>query len=175
MALERRAVDARLADAEREERKAADAVARIDRDYASGELSAGNYERLAMTFADELAGARAQRERLAARAAELENATAGVDGAVIDAMGALRTAISAHLHDGANVTEVRALLRRLFARFVVHHDQAGVAIVPELRAGAAEELAGVKATTREALRLTTTRRLAHVCSCRRRSACRPTT
>ena len=60
-------------------------------------------------------------------------------------------------HDGANVAEVRFLLRRLFARFVVHDSgDAGVAIVPALRADALEELmATLNATKRQALRLTT--------------------
>ena len=72
-------------------------------------------------------------------------------------MGGGSEAIVAHLHDGANVAEGRFLLRRLFARFVVHDSgDAGVAIVPEFRPDALEELlATVTATKRAALRLTT--------------------
>lgn len=60
-----------------------------------------------------------------------------------------------HLQDGTNVAEVRFLLRRLFARFVVH-DTGDGAIVPELRDDAVEELlANLNATKRRALRLIT--------------------
>ena len=71
--------------------------------------------------------------------------------------GGASEATVAHLHDGANVAEVRFLLRRLFARFVVHDSgDAGVAIVPEFRPDALEELlATVTATKGAALRLTT--------------------
>jgi hypothetical protein len=46
IAFEREAVAARLQDASREERKAAEAFDRIERDYINGELSARSHDRL---------------------------------------------------------------------------------------------------------------------------------
>ncbi|WP_081686328.1 recombinase family protein [Candidatus Solirubrobacter pratensis] len=149
LALELRTVDARLADAEREERRAADRLARIDRDYADGALSPANYERLHAMLSGELDGATAARDQVAARAEELRATATTADDALMTDLVALRDAIAAHLRDGANVAEVRFMLRRLFTRFTVCEVDGGVAIIPELSPAAVDELgAGNRAPLR---------------------------
>ena len=151
------AVVARLDEAERQERAAAEAVERIDRDYASGALSASNYERLAPKFAAELDGARAEREQIASRATELRARPSEVDDVLSASLAELRQAIAAYLRDAGNVEEVRFHLRRLFARFVARPSDEGTVIVAELREDALDALiADVSASKREALRLTST-------------------
>jgi DNA invertase Pin-like site-specific DNA recombinase len=152
LALELRAVELRLADADREHRRAADALARFDRDYAAGTLSSANYERLTVSFGEELAGADAARAQLAAHAEQLRDTAAAADEAIISNLAALREAIAAHLAAGSNADEVRFMLRRLFEHFTVRQTDAGVALVPTLRADAAETLAD--GTNRAGVRLT---------------------
>jgi hypothetical protein len=151
-ALEQRTVVARLADAQREKRRAADRLARIDRDYADAAPSPASYERLHAMLSGELEGATAARDQAAAHAEELRAAAATADDTLMSDLVALRYAIADHLRDGANVDEVRFLLRRLFARFTVREVDGGVAVVPELRPQAVDEL---MAGDRAPLRLTT--------------------
>jgi DNA invertase Pin-like site-specific DNA recombinase len=153
IATERAAVQARLDDARRQERKAGEALERIDRDYAEGALSAANFERLQPRLESELAGARAARQQVERRLAELANEQ--VDDALAATVATLRKAIAAHLHDGASVDEVRLLLRRLFTRFVLCAVEDGLVLLPELRPDALEQLRAEAPADGAALQLTT--------------------
>jgi hypothetical protein len=155
-ALERRAAKERLADAQRQEQRAQDARARIDRDYADGALSADNYERLYPKLSAELDGAAAERVQLEQHAAELRSASAEADEVFVGAMTELQEIIARHLADGAGLDEVRFMLHRLFASFVVPDVDGALAFVPQLDPEAVEELtADIVVTKRAALRLTT--------------------
>jgi hypothetical protein len=89
--------------------------------------------------------------------AQLQASDGEIDGAIAERFGDLRVAIAAHLRSGQNIDEVRFMLRRYFAQFVVRDTLDGRVILAELRDGLVDEvmadLAGVK---REALRLLTT-------------------
>jgi hypothetical protein len=132
--------------------RVADSLRRFDRDYASGDLSAGNYERLSATATTDLAGATAARDQLVTHADDVRATAASADDTIMDNMAALREAIAAYVSDGANIDEVRFKLRRLYAHFTVRETAGDVFIVPTLRADALDELASAN---RIPLRLTT--------------------
>ena len=155
--IERRSVVVRLDDVRREEQKAAQAVDRIDRDYAAGALSVASYERLGPRLASELAAAHAQREQIERRMAELEATAPEIDEIVAERFGDLRSAIAEHLRTGRNIDEVRFLLRRYFESFVVRDDEGGRAIVANLRPDVVDDvMADIAGAKREALRGLTT-------------------
>lgn len=152
LALEVRAVEARVADAEREYRKARAALDRFDRDYGDGNLSHANYERLMAKFTPECEAADAQRAQLAAHAAELRETAGAADDVFMSNVAALREAIAAHLASGKNADEVRFMLRRLYDRFAVHDTDGGIALVPKYRDDVVDQLTNT--TKRAGVRLT---------------------
>jgi site-specific DNA recombinase len=151
IAAERARVEARLTDATRQERKAAEALARVRRDYMSGGLPLEDWTTMRPELEEELAGARAAREQVQHRLAEL--AEEHVDDALAAAVGEIREAIAAQLQDRGSIDEVRMLLRRIFASFVLRATRDELALVPELRDDALDELLDV--TKRSTMRLTT--------------------
>jgi hypothetical protein len=89
--------------------------------------------------------------------AELQADGVDVDEAVAGRLADLHRAIAEHLQTGRNVDEVRFVLQRVFARFVVADADGGQAIVAHVRPEAIDELmADVGAAKREALRLQAT-------------------
>jgi hypothetical protein len=100
---------------------------------------------------EELDGACAAREQVERRLAEL--ADDHVDDALAATMIELNAAIAAQLQASGSIDDVRMLLRRLFAHFVLHANNDELVLVPELRPDALEQLLG--AENRTALRLTT--------------------
>jgi site-specific DNA recombinase len=153
LARERAEVEAGLADAQRQERKAADDLARVRRDYMSGGLPLDDWKTMRPELEEESNGARAAREQAERRLAGLDDQR--VDDALVASMTALREAIASHLHDGASVDEVRMLLRRLFASFTLRAEGDALALVPELRPDAVERLLAGQRGNRAALRLIT--------------------
>jgi len=156
---ERRAVVVRLDDARREEHKAAQAVERIDRDYTAGDLSAANYERLSPRVASELTAARAQREQIERRMAELDTTAPEIDEIVAAHFGDLRGRDRRASPHQAQRRRGPILLRRYFESFVVRDDDGTRAIVANLRPGVIDDvLAYLAGAKREALRGLTTAR-----------------
>ncbi|HET6550733.1 MAG TPA: recombinase family protein, partial [Solirubrobacter sp.] len=151
IAAERARVEARLTDATRQERRAAESLARVRRDYMSGGLPLEDWSTMRPELEEELAGARAARTQVQRRLAELTDEQ--VDDALASTLGEIREAIAAQLQDRGSIDEVRMLLRRMFACFVLHADGDELALVPELRPDALDELLG--RAKRSTLRLTT--------------------
>jgi DNA invertase Pin-like site-specific DNA recombinase len=150
--LRRRETEARLHEAEIDEQQAAARVARVERDYTDGELSAGNYERLSAKLADELDAARAHREQLERQAAAFEATDAEIDDATLAAFTDIHEAIAAFVTDARHLDQLRLRLRQLFETFTARDDGATVALIPAHRPGAIDELmADVSGLRREAL------------------------
>jgi DNA invertase Pin-like site-specific DNA recombinase len=157
MRVERRVAATMLDDARREEHTARGHVERVHRDYTSGDLKADSYERFRPELEEALVAATAQRAQAELRVAELEAEGVDVDEAVAGHLADLHSAIAEHLRTGRNLDEVRFVLRRVFARFVIADAEGGQAIVAHVRPEALDELmADVGAAKRDALRLSTT-------------------
>ena len=117
IATETRAVAAQLADAER--RKTAPRAPSNWTAITPMATSPPPTTNASLRSSGRTRGATAQRKDRAPRQ-ELRRTADDIDDAVVDAVTALHDAIAAHLHDDANMDEVRFLLRRLYSGFVVH-------------------------------------------------------
>lgn len=147
-------VRALLAEAQRDERQAAEAVQRIKRDYLSNDLSGESYEDLRIIARDEHAASKAKVAQLRAR-----EATAKDGGEFTDAeeetlryLSELRRALVGHVRAAEGVDGVRAALTRIFECFTLcdsahglhdsHPDLRGIGpkcqqeLVPTVRPGA---------------------------------------
>lgn len=95
---------------------------RIERDYASGELSAANYDRLTAKIADELTALDAETARLADQVAllgeRIDQAAEAADEALAP-IAELRARIVAELRAPERAEGVRAALARLFESFTL--------------------------------------------------------
>jgi site-specific DNA recombinase len=151
IAAERGHVEARLADAMRQERRAADSLTRVRRDYMSGGLPLADWNTMRPELEEELEGARAARAQVERRFAALSDDQ--VDDALAATVNQLTAAIAAQLHDAGNVDHVRMLLRRMFAHFTLRAADDELVLVPELRPDALEQL--LSAEHRAALQLKT--------------------
>jgi hypothetical protein len=107
--------------AEREAAKAESALARIEGDYVDGKIDAEAWARLEARLRAELEGARAQMEQhdRQRQAIEAQIATVDAEAIVLGQLAALRRAVTAAINDatGAELDQLRALLRRLFVGF----------------------------------------------------------
>jgi len=138
IAAERGHVEARLADAMRQERRAADSLTRVRRDYMSGGLPLADWSTMRPKLEEELAGARAARAQIERHLAALSDDQ--VDDALAATVNQLTAAIAAQRHDAGNVDHVRMLLRRMSAHFTLRAagDELVLVLVPELRPDALE-------------------------------------
>jgi site-specific DNA recombinase len=136
------AMDRKLAEAkalrdsaEQEERAAAARLARVKRDYMNDELTAAEWREFRGELEPEAEAATAEAERLRKQVAAAESGAA-VDDAeaeVMEQLARLRAAVAGDVSAAEGVEAVRAVLRRLFDRFVFH---------PEMPAQAHVELIG---------------------------------
>jgi hypothetical protein len=130
---ERRAVVVGLDDARRAEHQAAQVVERIDRDYTAGDLSPANYERLSPRVASELTAARAQREQIERRMAELDTTAPEIDEIVAAHFGDLRGRDRRASPHQAQRRRGPLLAPPLLRVLVVRDDEGTRAIVANLR------------------------------------------
>lgn len=97
-------------------------AARAESDYLDGALDADRWKRLDGRLTTELAGARAERDRLAERVREIE-AMADVRDIEADTLrhlSRLRQVIAGEVRDAATLDALRLALMRLFDGFTVH-------------------------------------------------------
>jgi hypothetical protein len=97
----------------------------------SGGLPFDDWNTMRPELEEELDSACAAREQVERRLAEL--ADDHVDDALAATMIELNAAIAAQLQASGSIDDVRMLLRRLSARFVLHANDDELVLVPELR------------------------------------------
>jgi DNA invertase Pin-like site-specific DNA recombinase len=136
-AMDRKAAEAKalLAAAEREAQGAVARLARIKRDYTHGELSAAEWRELRGELEPEATAAEAEAERLREQvsSADPRAALGEAEAEVMEQLAQLRATVSGDVSAATDVEAVRAVLMRLFERFVFH---------PEVPAQAYVELIG---------------------------------
>jgi site-specific DNA recombinase len=146
-----------LDQAERAEREASAALARVRRDYTRGDLPVSDWRDFQPELTSERDGARAEVTRLRAQVQEVEDwaEVRDVEAETLRKLDALRRAIGGEIQDASGVAEVRAALQRLFERAVVHvqGDQGRVEMIvrPEAMNVEGEELRPVLRPTALAL------------------------
>lgn len=108
--------------AEREMRAASARLARVRRDYTSGELTAAEWRGFRDELEPEAKAADAEAERLRAHLAEIEagESTKGAECEVLTRLAQIRTAIAGQISDRHGIDAVRAAMLRLFDGFVLH-------------------------------------------------------
>jgi DNA invertase Pin-like site-specific DNA recombinase len=108
-------------EAERAERQTAEALERLSRDYSSGEISGKTFEQLRPQWNAEHVAAAAQADQMRRSEAALEDGTLTRDAehAVLERLSALRAAIAGEVADAPDLAAVRAILAKLFERFVI--------------------------------------------------------
>ena len=136
-AMDRKAaeVKALLASAEREAQAATARLERVRGDYTDGELTAAEWRELRVELEPQAAAADAEAERLREQVAANDPRAALGDAEVevMEQLAQLRAAVAGEVQAGPDLDAVRAVLRRLFERFIFH---------PELPAQAHVELIG---------------------------------
>lgn len=98
-------------------------LARVERDYLAGDLSAKAYERLSRQLEMETTASCAERDRLVARENEdrLTEARIVGEGEIVEQLTRLRAAVAGKVTDGETLAAVRAALLRLFESFTLRH------------------------------------------------------
>ena len=136
-AMDRKAAEAKglLASAEREAQNAAARLAKVKRDYTHDELTAAEWRELRAELEPEAVAANAEAERLREQVATADPRAAlgDAEAEVMEQLAQLRAAVAGDVTAGADLEAVRAVLMRLFERFIFH---------PELPAHAHVELIG---------------------------------
>ena len=117
-----------LAEAERADHEVHDLrsqLARIERDYRSGELGAASHERLSAKVVEELSAAEAERARLTKQAATIEESGRRIDGEqeALIRLRDLRVAISRHVASARAASEANRDLGALRAAMATVFDQ----------------------------------------------------
>jgi site-specific DNA recombinase len=136
-AIDRKAAEVKavFASAEREAQAADARLARVKRDYSNGELTASEWRELREDLEPEAEAAQAEVKRLRdqVEATDPEIVLGDAEDEVVQQLAQLRRAVAGDVNDAEGVQAVRAVLKRLFDRFVFH---------PELPAEAHVELIG---------------------------------
>lgn len=136
-AIDRKAAEVRAVfeSAEREAQAAAARLARVKRDYTNGELNASEWRELREELEPEADAAAAEVKRLRQQlnATEPEVVLGDAEDEIVQQLAQLRAAVAGDVNDAEGLQAVRAVLKRLFDRFVFH---------PELPAEAHVELIG---------------------------------
>jgi hypothetical protein len=111
---------AQLDEAKRESAEKAAQRARVERDYLSGELSAASHDRLSARLDEEQAGAKAQRDRLAANVKAIRETLDSTDSEheALARLSELRQAIDKRVRSAEEQGDVRALRAALSQLFV---------------------------------------------------------
>ncbi|MEK6250428.1 MAG: recombinase family protein [Actinomycetota bacterium] len=141
---ERRRVEDALDQAEREEGKAAEAVARIRAEYKSGALPVAEWLSLKPELEAEHAAAQAALAELRRRETEVAEAgeqTAEVENAAVLRLANIRAAIAGEVTDAEGIDAVRHALRSTFEAFYVARLHPSTELsdwVPESKKAAAE-------------------------------------
>ncbi len=120
-----------LAAAEEEAQDASNRLAKVKRDYTHGELTAAEWRELKADLEPESEAAKSQVKRLLGQveAARSSAAIGDAEQAVIEQLARIRAAIAGDVNSAADLDALRALLRRLFDRFLFHPEPAAVAHV----------------------------------------------
>jgi hypothetical protein len=132
-AMDRKLVEAEalLADAEAEAKAAQARLAKINRDYSHGELGAADWQHFRSELEPEAEAAEAEAERLRAQVAAAQSGAVldDAEAEVTEQLAQLRAAIAGDVNAAEGVEAVRAVLRRLFERFIFHPEPPGQAHV----------------------------------------------
>ncbi|MSO41458.1 MAG: hypothetical protein EXQ70_06125 [Solirubrobacterales bacterium] len=125
-----RAESAALLDAaEREERKASEAVERVRRDYTDGKIEAEEWRELKPGLESEHEAAQAalaQAREREAKALAAEDETPGAEETAVLRLAAIQAAIAGKVADASGIDAVRLGLRRTFEEFLIFRtDQPG--------------------------------------------------
>lgn len=112
-----------LAAAQRESQAASARLARVKRDYTSGDLTAAEWREFREELKPEVHAAEAEAERHRMRLAEIEADTSleCVEAETVAKLAQIRAAIAGEVSDRDGVDAVRAAILRLFDGFVLHH------------------------------------------------------
>ncbi|MEA2256742.1 MAG: hypothetical protein QOG35_2787, partial [Solirubrobacteraceae bacterium] len=121
------AVEHRLAEirelhgqAERDERKAEDAIVRVKRDYVDGKLDVTDWQELRSELSADLEAARAKRERLQGQEARVASeARVDADSEALRYLSEIRAAVIGSVRNAHGVEAVRAALLTLFDGFTL--------------------------------------------------------
>jgi hypothetical protein len=118
-------VRALLAQAERAELEASDAVNRVKRDYTRGAITADELHELRPELVEKHRGAQAEVQRLRDQEREVTSWGEFEDTEsevlqMLQMLTTIRRAIAGEVRDSEGIDAVRAALSRLFERFVLH-------------------------------------------------------
>jgi DNA invertase Pin-like site-specific DNA recombinase len=124
-----------LAVAERESRAAQERLEKIKRDYTHGELTAADWQALRAELEPEAVAAAAEVDQLREQLANVESEAAigEADAEVMSQLARIRAQVAGDVTEAIDLDALRAVLLRLFDRFLFH---------PELPAHANVELVG---------------------------------
>jgi hypothetical protein len=132
-------VGAHVDRAEREANGVRTGLARVERDYLSGDLSAGRYEDLSARLEEDLRAAEAEVTRLRAQADSAAVTLTNLDdeSETLQRLTALRAAVVGTMNAaGPDIGALRAAMSRVFSRFTVVRLPAlgpGVYVAPAVR------------------------------------------
>jgi site-specific DNA recombinase len=115
-----------LVQAQRDATRAAEAVARVRRDYTNGDLTVAEWRSLSAELNAEQEAADANFARLVARQAEIRAAEAAVEGAAIERLAEVRAAIAGTVANQRDLDAARAALARMFERFDIGRPGGGL-------------------------------------------------
>jgi DNA invertase Pin-like site-specific DNA recombinase len=123
-----------LESAQREARAAVARLAKVKRDYTHGDLNIAEWHELRGELEPEATAAKAEAERLREQlvAAESGAAIDDAEAEVMEQLAQLRAAVAGDVKAAEGVEAVRAVLRRLFDRFIFHPelpDEANVELI----------------------------------------------
>lgn len=124
-----------LVTAEREAQQALARLAKVKRDYTHGDLTAADWNELRAELEPEAVAADAEAERLRKQVTATESGAAlgDAEAEMMEQLAQLRAAVAGDVAAAEGIEAVRAVLMRLFDRFIFH---------PELPAHANVELIG---------------------------------
>lgn len=114
--------------AERGERKAAEAVARVRRDYTSGEITAAEWRDLSSDLNGDHEAAQAKLAQFRTRAAEVEaaqSAAGDAEGEAVRRLADVRAAVPGEVNNAGDLDAVRAALSRMFVSFTIARPEVG--------------------------------------------------
>lgn len=114
-----------LSAAEQEAQEAAEQLARIKRDYVRGDLTAAEWRRFSSELEPQAAAATAQAARLREQVENIhsQSALGEVEQEVAEHLAHVRATIAGDVKGAADLDAVRAVLRRLFDRFLFHKNE----------------------------------------------------
>ncbi|HWM55527.1 MAG TPA: recombinase family protein [Solirubrobacterales bacterium] len=117
-------VEALQVAAEQEAQKAAARLAKVKHDYTHGDLTAAEWRELKSELEPEAAAAQAEADRLKEQVAAVKSSAAlgDAESEVLDQLAQLRAAVAGKVSAADSIEAVRAVLMRLFDRFIFHSE-----------------------------------------------------